>query len=325
MEENNQHRYEILQRLAIAGAKGEELQTVVQTALQQAADLVGLTAAAVFLWNDKKEVSLAVNVSREDAAAERLKGLEDSMFSNLRENRGLLSAYMTFGGDTPSHAFTHPLSHRDHVFGAVIGLQAGVKTVVQEDLFLEALSAAVSLNVVASGLAPGGQLDPTRIEKERMGAIVETAVTVNHEINNPLTAILGNVQLLHFELHCFHRVCKTLMDVLQQIKAHLDSLLEMGLCIGLLAGFCELSFNVGSALLDCLLQNGFNSLCHVCGIQRIHHVVIFNVHGLVFRNDRFFGFDTPASLRLLLENLKQPINALTKRLSLFLQIRLHSD
>ena len=35
-----------------------------------------------------------------------------------------------------------------------------------------------------------------QIEAERLGAIIETAVTVNHEINNPLTAILGNIQLL---------------------------------------------------------------------------------------------------------------------------------
>jgi signal transduction histidine kinase len=43
----------------------------------------------------------------------------------------------------------------------------------------------------ATGVAP-----KDLIEKERMAAINETAVTVNHEINNPLTAILGNVQLL---------------------------------------------------------------------------------------------------------------------------------
>ncbi len=34
------------------------------------------------------------------------------------------------------------------------------------------------------------------IKSERAAAITETAVTVNHEINNPLTAILGNTQLL---------------------------------------------------------------------------------------------------------------------------------
>jgi len=34
------------------------------------------------------------------------------------------------------------------------------------------------------------------VKSERAAAITETAVTVNHEINNPLTAILGNTQLL---------------------------------------------------------------------------------------------------------------------------------
>ena len=34
------------------------------------------------------------------------------------------------------------------------------------------------------------------VKSERVAAISETAVTVNHEINNPLTAILGNAQLL---------------------------------------------------------------------------------------------------------------------------------
>ncbi len=34
------------------------------------------------------------------------------------------------------------------------------------------------------------------VKSERTAAITETAVTVNHEINNPLTAILGNTQLL---------------------------------------------------------------------------------------------------------------------------------
>ena len=34
------------------------------------------------------------------------------------------------------------------------------------------------------------------VKSERTAAITQTAVTVNHEINNPLTAILGNTQLL---------------------------------------------------------------------------------------------------------------------------------
>jgi two-component system NtrC family sensor kinase len=34
------------------------------------------------------------------------------------------------------------------------------------------------------------------VKGERVAAILETAVAINHEINNPLTAVLGNTQLL---------------------------------------------------------------------------------------------------------------------------------
>jgi two-component system, NtrC family, sensor kinase len=34
------------------------------------------------------------------------------------------------------------------------------------------------------------------VKSERAAAITETTVTINHEINNPLTAILGNTQLM---------------------------------------------------------------------------------------------------------------------------------
>jgi hypothetical protein len=35
-----------------------------------------------------------------------------------------------------------------------------------------------------------------QIKKERLAAIIETAIAVSHEVNNPLTAVLGNAQLL---------------------------------------------------------------------------------------------------------------------------------
>ncbi|MFH1068808.1 MAG: GAF domain-containing protein [Candidatus Glassbacteria bacterium] len=43
------------------------------------------------------------------------------------------------------------------------------------------------------------RLEETRqalVEKERLAAVGEVAVTVNHEINNPLTVIIGNAELL---------------------------------------------------------------------------------------------------------------------------------
>ena len=196
MEEQNQHKYEILKHLALAGARGEELAAAVQAALAQASVVVGLKAAAAYLWDSDFAVKLSVLHTEQEHYRDRLTALEDSMFASLRREKQLLSAYLSFAGEPPVHAFTLPLKHGQKVFGAIIGLQEGKRTVVAEDLFLEALSAALALNMIAGGMEGEAEPGQERIESERMGAIVETAVTVNHEINNPLTAILGNIQLL---------------------------------------------------------------------------------------------------------------------------------
>ncbi|MBD3258632.1 hypothetical protein GF377_09390 [candidate division GN15 bacterium] len=191
----NNQRYEVLRDLALAGGRGRSLEDTVRTALSQAAQLVGLNGAAVYLWGEEQQVTLQVQYADSDTTADRLQQLETSLFKRLREEDDLVSAYMTLGGTSPCHSFTLPLQHGDDVLGAVVGVQFGERTIVAEDLFLEALSAAMAVqSLVTQGGA--GSVSDERIEKERLTAIVETAVTVNHEINNPLTAILGNVQLL---------------------------------------------------------------------------------------------------------------------------------
>ncbi|MBD3290117.1 response regulator [candidate division KSB1 bacterium] len=40
------------------------------------------------------------------------------------------------------------------------------------------------------------ELKKELLEKEKLSVLMETAVAINHEINNPLTPILGNIQLL---------------------------------------------------------------------------------------------------------------------------------
>jgi len=194
MKDRNQDKYEILKALALAGSRGEGLQATAETALQLAAELVGLNAAALFLWDSEMQVTLSVSHADSETNRERLQSLEDDLFGSLRQDKKLTSAYLSFDSDQPYHSFTLPLRQGGDVLGAVIGLQNGERTIVAEDSFLEALSAAIALHVIATG---GGAAIPKELlDKERLSAIVDTAVTVNHEINNPLTAILGNVQLL---------------------------------------------------------------------------------------------------------------------------------
>ncbi|MCP4684144.1 MAG: hypothetical protein GY867_01745 [bacterium] len=196
MDQKDQHRYEILKDLAVAASKGESLEQTAQAALARAADLVGLSAAAVYFWDDQKKVVLHVSHSDTETSAGRLKSLEEDLFTSLREERDLLAAYMSFGGEAPCHSFTLPLRHGPKIFGAVLGFQEGERTIVSEDVFLDALSASIAVTILASGHGKAQAPSQEFLDQKRLEAIVETAVTVNHEVNNPLTAILGNVQLL---------------------------------------------------------------------------------------------------------------------------------
>jgi len=214
MDSKDQSRYEIFRDLAVAAARGETPQQVGRVALQQAADLVGLSAAALYLWDDKKRVTLNVSWAYDEPAGERLKALEDDLFGKLRQERDLLAAYMSFGGEIPCHSFTLPLRRGRQVFGAVIGFQEGERTIVSEDVFLDALCASLAITILASG---HNQLPSQEIlDQKRLEAIVETAVTVNHEVNNPLTAILGNVQLLLMKREGLDSDLRRKLEIIEQ-------------------------------------------------------------------------------------------------------------
>ncbi len=195
MEKSN-NRFQILRQLAVAASGGEDLTQSSERALKQASELVGLTAAALFLWDEDFKPIVTVSHAASEADRERLVSLEQGLFGDLRQNQNLVSAYMSFGGEKPYHSFTLPLKHGSKIFGAVIGLQESERTIISEDDFLEALSALLALNYAAEGMGKGGAPAKEVLDKERLTAIVETAIAVNHEVNNPLTAILGNVQLL---------------------------------------------------------------------------------------------------------------------------------
>ncbi|MEW5993735.1 MAG: histidine kinase dimerization/phospho-acceptor domain-containing protein [Candidatus Zixiibacteriota bacterium] len=196
MSDRGDDRFDILRQLAVAASRGDDLSRVSQQALSQTAAYVGLTAASLYMWNEEFEVAVNITHADTETARRRLEALEQDLFTSLRKEKSLVSAYLSFDSDPPSHSFTLPLRHSGRIFGAVIGFQEGERTIIAQDAFLEALSALMALNYAAAGAGEGTQLSRDALDKERLSAIIETAVTVNHEVNNPLTAILGNVQLL---------------------------------------------------------------------------------------------------------------------------------
>lgn len=194
--DKNIDRFEILRHLAITGSEGDNINTAVQIALKMTVNHIGLTASSLYVWDNNNQVKLTVSHAQNNASQKQLTELEESLFTQLRQDKKLVSAYMSFGGIHPYHSFTLPLRYRQQIFGAVIGIQTGERSVVSEDIFLEALSALLSLNFAALETQGSGEVSQDLIDRERLRAILDTAVTVNHEVNNPLQAIIGNIQLI---------------------------------------------------------------------------------------------------------------------------------
>ena len=72
--------------------------------------------------------------------------------------------------------------------------------------------------VIATDLREIKRFQSKLLEAERLAAITETAIGINHEINNPLCAILGNTQLLLMEKDKLDpRVIKRLKSIEKEI------------------------------------------------------------------------------------------------------------
>jgi signal transduction histidine kinase len=188
-------QFEILRDIAVSSSHGRQLAATADDALKAAGSLVGLSAASLIIWAENHQSALTVSYAARPEEKQILDDLERDIFAEMRKRKNLSSAYMTFGGVSPLSVFTQPVRKGGRILGTVIGIKTG-DSLAREDLFLEALAAALSVSVIAGGIVPESVASDERIRDERAKAIRQTVTTVNHEINNPLTAVLGNIQLL---------------------------------------------------------------------------------------------------------------------------------
>lgn len=196
MNKNQNDKFEVFRRIALNSAAGANMSQSAELALKLTSDYIGLEAATLMLFDQSLAVTLSVTHASSTTQRQRLSSLEEELFSTLRREKQLSSAYLSFDSEIPVHSFTMPLKYEGKTLGAVIGLQEGTRTIISEDNFIEALSAMLAIIYIATQSGSAGAPDRKLLEKEKLSGILETAVTVNHEVNNPLTAILGNVQLL---------------------------------------------------------------------------------------------------------------------------------
>jgi K+-sensing histidine kinase KdpD len=190
-------QFEILRAIVVSSSAGEKPLVTADIALKEAGRLIGLSAATVIMWDEGDNLTHSISFADNPESKRILQEIEEEVFGSIRKRQTLVSAYISFGGEKPLAGFTHPLKKGEKVFGAVIGIQPGVGSLTKEDIFLEAFAGALSVSFI-SGADIKERKEPEIdvIRKARLDAIKETAATVGHNINNPLTVVIGNIQLL---------------------------------------------------------------------------------------------------------------------------------
>jgi K+-sensing histidine kinase KdpD len=192
-------KFLILKNLAKEINTSVEMSQILQHALDGILDTLNLQCASVTLWEEETK-----KITHEIASGviEKHKILHDfdiQVIKGLREKIYLESIYATLDADGPHTVFSYPIKCQGHIVGAIAGLMEGYKSLSAEEEFIEAVSHQIGLACVRDSLWEkriGGEIQEDMIKSERLKAIVETAVTINHEVNNPLAAVLGYVQLL---------------------------------------------------------------------------------------------------------------------------------
>lgn len=178
LSQKEEFRYRALADTALAAAAGEAVEVVAEKGLAGAVEYIGLAAGALILWDAGDEIVTRATAVSSDEDKKVLEETEESLLLMLRRNFKLRSAYIELGGDSPRSVFFLPIEIESRQFGALIGIKKDKVRLIDYDEFLRALASVLAL-VSAS-----------------KRAVEDLAVGVNHEINNCLTPLLGNLELL---------------------------------------------------------------------------------------------------------------------------------
>jgi len=223
-------KYEALRRLLAAAGTGEPLDS--SAVLETVCRAVGLSGCAVAAAPFDSE---PVAVAGSDWAREALRHYAGDLWAQLSRDHGLESAFLQLApGGRPQSLFAYPIRDAVRITGVVLGLSEGRRNLALEEDFLLALATALRVARIAGGAGELAEATDAAdvAAKAREAAIHETAITVNHEVNNPLTAVLGNTQLLLMQAEDLDpKLRKRLQDIEQsalRIKEVTQKLLRKG-------------------------------------------------------------------------------------------------
>jgi signal transduction histidine kinase len=197
---NIEHRYRALGRLTVAAARGDDPRALLNDVLAEVVTSIGLAGGSVRVFG-ANDTDLVFAQAGESEAIRQIEQLEQTLLIQLRKTWSVKSLFMTLDIEQPAGIFSYPLRANDTVIGVITGIAYGQRSLAVEEEFVSFLSAMIVLiGRTGASWAPTASVtpvvDPAHVDAIRTEAVVETGATLSHEINNPLMAVLGNVQLL---------------------------------------------------------------------------------------------------------------------------------
>ncbi len=195
-EEKYRLKYTVLKNLAVKITRRADLADIAQEAVDRMVEILELESGWVSFFDQKQNVTheaLSGSVDKNQL----IKEIDKKAIKNLREEFGAGFVFFSLEKEGSQTLFSYSIKCEKKVLGAITGLSKGETDFSSEKEFLEALSSQLALASLRIKKIPEKDEEQKKIiESERLSAIMQVAVTINHEINNPLTAILGNIQLV---------------------------------------------------------------------------------------------------------------------------------
>lgn len=198
MSAKDELKYRALAEIALSAVAGIAIEQTAKKGLAAALEYIDLAAGALILWDERRTVTARAAEASRTEDKEALFEAEETLLTRLRKDFHLGVAYFELGEKEIKSLFSIPIESSGRQFGALIGIKTGRTRLYEFDEFLRALAAALALasRPAEKGQGLAGNDLAKKIAAERSEARLEIAIAVNHYINNPLTALLGNLQLL---------------------------------------------------------------------------------------------------------------------------------
>lgn len=227
-------QFTLLRSLILKINSAFKLQDLIQEALEKSCEILNLLSGSISLWELKtKEPSFRVSFGT-DEHKKFLEELEKNLLNQVWKGYQLQNLYLNVEKEAVPlpetlSLFSYPIKAEKEIIGAISGISAGPRNLSLEEEFIEAVGNQLGIALQKVGGFPVKVTGVSekelkeKVKSSELSSVMATAVTLNHEINNTLMALLGNAQLLLMQKRLDPEVVEKL-KIIEQSAAKIQEL-----------------------------------------------------------------------------------------------------